>query len=89
MEEIYIFQNWDLGRAEKDDNYDKWCDKINYNSDKNGIYKHTDSQWGFLYMSFNKESLVKFAKGYTENKFKEVECEFEFMKKVKEKYDKL
>lgn len=71
MERVYIFQDWQFGSnsLEKFKEWDKEG-KILEKLRKQDIYIHTDSQWGFLIISLDKEKLLKVA---NERKQKEIE----------------
>lgn len=87
--EIYLFQNWQFGIMAENDEREEWCNLIEERSDNNGIYKHTDSQWGFQYMSFSKEELLKFAKDYVNKEYLKRKEDFNYIIQIKDQYDKL
>lgn len=83
MERVYLFQNWNFG-SETLDEFKKWDigGNIYKKLKEQDIYVHTNSQWGFLIMSLNKEKLLEVAEKRKQGQIKEYESKIEYIKSI-------
>jgi len=83
-EKIYLFQNWNFSSTilEKFKEWDVRGEKYKILKQQD-IYVHTDSQWGFLIISLNKEKLLELAKERKQKQIEEYELKLNQLNNIK------
>ncbi|MPM67861.1 hypothetical protein SDC9_114786 [bioreactor metagenome] len=83
MEQVYLFQNWEFGSNSLDE-FNKWDKegKVIGKLKQQDVYIHTDSQWGFLIISLNKEKLLAIAEERRQKQIEEYESKIKWLKRI-------